>query len=172
MIELIRTFVAIAVRRMGPEDLPASSFLLALTAVVYLLVQFPAAFIVFGVGEEAFITVIYDLGLLIVSLWLLLAVTGKRARYRQTLAAILGTSALLGLMLLPFSLWRRMLGDVEPGTTIPSAVILAIVLWSFAIDGHILSRALSRPFAVGLMVAIVYFFLHTTLLLRITPAAG
>ena len=172
MIELIRAFVAITVRKMGPEDLPASGFLLGLTAIVYLLVQFLSAFIVFGVGQEAFVMVIYDLGLLIISLWLLLALTGKRARYGQTLTAILGTSALLGLMSLPFSLWRRMLGDVEPGTTIPSAFILAIVLWSFAVDGHILARALSRPFAIGLMVAIVYFFVHTTLLFRFTPAGG
>ncbi len=172
MIELIKAFAEIAVRKMGPEDLPASNFLLSVTFAAYLLVELPLALIVFGSTQQALITVAYDVGLLVVSLWLLLAIVGRPARFRQTLTAILGTSALLGLMSVPFSLWRKMLGDVEPGTTVPSAFILAIVLWSFAVDGHILSRALSKPYALGLMLAFIYLVVHTTLLSKIVPVAG
>ena len=39
------------------------------------------------------------------------------------------------------------------------------------IDGHILSRALSRSFGVGIAIAIAYFFLHTTLLFGICSGA-
>jgi hypothetical protein len=51
----------------------------------------------------------------------------------------------------------------------PSTMLFAIMLWSIAIDGHILSRALSRPFGIGLLVAIGYFFLHTSILYELMP---
>jgi len=52
----------------------------------------------------------------------------------------------------------------------PSTIIFAIMIWSIAIDGHILARALSRPYAIGLFVAIGYFFLNTTILFELMPA--
>ena len=169
MLELLKAFVAIALRRAGPDILPDSRFLLAVVLVAYLLLQLPVALLVFGPGGDALRTVLYDAALLMVCLWALLWLTGYARRYRQTLTALLGTSALLSAVSVPFNLWRESPLVEVSGTALPSAVILAIVLWSFVIDGHIVARALSRPFAVGLMVAIAYFFVHTTLLFEFVP---
>jgi hypothetical protein len=169
MLELLKAFVAIALRREGPEILPDSGFLLALTLAAYVALQMPVALLVFGANGDALRTILYDAGLLIVCLWALLWLMGYARRYRQTLTALLGTSALLSAVSIPFNLWRESPVTAVSGTGLPSAFILAIVLWSFVIDGHIVARALSRPFAIGLMVAIAYFFVHTTLLFEFVP---
>ena len=169
MFELMKAFAGIALRRIGPEDLPKSTFLLGVTVALYATLQVPAAILVFGARPDALRTVVLDIALLSVALWMLLYLTGFRARYQQTLTAILGTSALLSLISLPFNLWRNALGDNAAAATAPSAFILAIVLWSFIVDGHILSRALSRAFFLGVMIAITYFFVHISLLFEFVP---
>ena len=171
MYELLKAFGAITVRRLGPEDLPASRFLLGLSLAFYLFVQMPVVLLAFGATEGAAIIMGLDVVILVAFVWTLLYVTGHRARYQQTLTAILGTSALLSLLSIPFTLWRRSMVDVPPGSTaLPSALILMIVAWSFVVDGHILSRALSRPFGMGLLIAVAYFILENSLLFEFLPA--
>jgi hypothetical protein len=82
---------------------------------------------------------------------------------------MLGTSALLSALSIPFSLWRQALLNTGSVPAMPSTIIFLIMIWSIAIDGHILSRALSRPYGVGLLIAIGYFFLHTTILFELMP---
>jgi len=98
-----------------------------------------------------------------------LSLTGYRARYKRAVTAMLGTSALLSVVSTPFSLWRQSTLEIGSGTAMPSMIILAIMVWAIAIDGHILARTLSRPYGIGLLVAIGYFFLHTTILIELMP---
>lgn len=169
MLVYVQTLLNIALRKLGPEDLPDSGFLLGLTLVGYVLMQVPLAWIAYGPSNAVLSTIIVSAVLLVVFIWALLRVTGFRQRYRQTLTALLGTSALLSLMSLPFSVWREATVGLQAASALPSIFIFAIMLWSLAIDGHILSRALSRPFAIGLMLSISYFFLHTTILFELLP---
>jgi hypothetical protein len=169
MTALIQIFLNIALRKQGPEDLPASSFLLALTLLVSILIHIPLTWLVFGTVEVVIMTLIVDIGLLLGFLWLLLRLTGYISRFGQTLTALLGTSALLSVFSVPFALWNASIPDPMPKPFIPSAFILVIVIWSLVVDGHILSRALSRPFAIGLIIAIAYFLLHTQLLVELMP---
>lgn len=172
MLELFKAFSAIATRRLGPEDLPASAFLLVVTVALYLALQVPVSVIVFGPTADALRTVLADTVLMVAGLWLLLWLTGHAARYQQTLTAVFGTGALLSLLSIPFNLWQSALGDATAFAAAPRAAILGIVLWSFVINGHILARALSKPFFVGLMIAIAFFILHTATLFSIVPVPG
>jgi len=169
MLVYVQTLINIALRRLGPEDLPDSRFLLGLTLLAYLLLQVPLAWIAYGPSTEIVTTIAVSALLLIGFLWALLRLMGLRSRFRQTLTALLGVSALLSLLSIPFSVWHEATKDVQPATALPSISILAIMLWSVVIDGHIMSRALSKPFAVGLMIAIAYFFLHMRVLFELMP---
>ncbi|MGI9343083.1 MAG: hypothetical protein ACR2QV_09535 [Gammaproteobacteria bacterium] len=169
MLVYVQTLLNIALRKLGPEDLPDSGFLVGLTLVGYVLMQVPLAWIAYGPSNAILSTIIVSALLLVAFIWVLLRVAGFRQRYRQTLTALLGTSALLSLMSLPFSVWREATVDLQAASALPSIFIFAIMLWSLAIDGHILSRALSRPFAIGLMLSISYFFVHTTILFELLP---
>jgi len=170
MLAYVQALVNIALRKLGPEDLPDSRFLLGLTLAAYLLLQVPLVWIVFGASDILAQSIIADIVMLIAFLWLLLRVAGYSSRFRQTLTALLGISALLSVLSMPFSIWHQISIDRGSGAALPSTVIFAITLWSIAIDGHILSRALSKSYGIGLMVAVVYFFLNTTVLLEIMPA--
>lgn len=169
MLAIVTAFRNIALLRIGPEDLPDSPVLLGLTMIVYVLIQVPVAWIVYQSVALVSQTVALDVAMLSGGLWLVLWLTGYRARFRQTLTALLGTSALLTLLALPFHIWQTVQDGAPPGPAFAYAAILAIVIWSLVIVGHILSRALSRPFAVGLMVALAYFFVHTTVLFEFVP---
>ena len=166
MLELCTAFGSILLRRLGPEDLPASGFLLGLSMLLYVLTQTPIVYLQFGeLGQPALSILAVDLALLVACLWLLLYFTGMRARYQQTLTAILGTSALLSLLSLPFVLLVRAniaaTGGVAGVAVLP---LWGILGWSLVVEGHILSRALSRSFGIGILIAIVYLFLETSLL--------
>lgn len=169
MLVYVQALINIALRRAGPEDLPDSGFLLGLTLIAYVVLQLPLALVAYGPDSAVLTTIGVSALLLVAFLWVLLRLTGFQARFRQTLTALLGTSALLSFLSIPFSLWREATLDMEPATALPSIFIFAIMLWSLAIDGHILSRALSRPYAIGLMISIAYFFLHTTVLFELMP---
>ncbi len=169
MLELCKAFAGIATRRLGPEDLPASAFLIALVAVAYLVTQLPSALMLFGQSFDALRIMAIDLGLIAVAFWLLLAIGNRRARYAQTLAAALGTRALIGVMILPLLAWRGGSGEPMASSPLPGAFLLALLLWSFVIDGHIISRALSKPFLLGVVIAIGLFFLQREVLFGLVP---
>lgn len=169
MLAYIRALINIAFLKAGPEDLPASQFLLGITLVFYVLAQVPVSVIAYRPGAMPLQIIAVSLLLAVAGLWILLVLTGHRSRYVQTLTALLGTSALLTLLSVPLSLWRQAMSTTDPPSAIPVLGIVVIMLWSIAIDGHILARALSKPFFIGLLVAVAYFFLHTTLLFELVP---
>lgn len=82
-------------------------------------------------------------------LWLLLAARNLTARFTTTLAALFGCdlliTACLGLALPVLTL----LGGT--GTTL---AFLAFLLWSVAVTGYILHRALEIPLAIGIGLAL------------------
>lgn len=166
MLAYVQAFINIALLRSGPEDLPDSRFLLGLTLLIYLATQIPL-----GPGDLIVRAVTVSLALLFGGMWALLSLTGYRGRYMRTVTAMLGTGALLSALSTPFSLWSQSTMDIETGAAMPNTIIFAIMLWSIVIDGHILARALSRPYAIGLLVAIGYFFLHATILFELMPDA-
>jgi hypothetical protein len=151
-------------QRLGPEDLPDSRFLLGFSMAVYLLLQVFLAVILFGPSVILVKTLALDIALLVFCLWALLRLSGYQIRFRQTLTALLGTSALLSFLSAPFSLWRQYTINLELDAALPSTIVFGIMLWSLVVDGHILSRALSKPFGVGLIVSVIYFFLHALVL--------
>jgi hypothetical protein len=172
MLVYVQTLVNIALRRLGPEHLPDSAFLLQLTLVLYVLSQLPLAWIAYGPTAASVTTIAAVILLRIGFVWVLLRLTSFRSRFRQTLTALLGIGALLSLATLPFSVWHEATLNAQPPNLVPTAVILMIMLWALAIDGHILARALSRPFAVGLVVAVAYFFIHMVVLFELRPLTG
>jgi hypothetical protein len=134
------------------------------------LLQVPLALMVFGPTFVLVQILAVDVLMLVGCLWVLLRLTGYLSRFRQTLTALLGTSALLSILSAPFSAWRQLDANPDSGGALSATIIFAIMLWSIAIDGHIISRALSKPFGIGLMVAVFYFFLHTLALLELLPS--
>lgn len=172
MLAYVQAFFNIAILRSGPEDLPDSPFLLGLTLAVYLGIGIPLTLINFGPSVMLARVVVADLATLFIGMWVLLSLAGFRSRYMRTVTAMLGTDALLSALSIPFSLLRQSVPDAEPGMAMPIVVAFAMSFWVVAINGHIFSRALSRPFVIGLLIAIAYFFLHMTVLFELAPSGN
>jgi hypothetical protein len=120
--QFLRIFVDIVLWRRGPQDLPASSLLLALTVAAYIGVS---AVQLALQGESAatwFFFVVIDPLLLAAWVWLVLRIFGRLERFVQTAAAVFGTGAVLGLfMYVPLQLLVDVL-SLEPSSgAAPSA---------------------------------------------------
>jgi hypothetical protein len=110
---------------------------------------------------------------MIVFVWAVLQFAGRPARLVQTLTALAGTGALLGLMGLPLALQaaraHQANGELAAGTVL---AWLALLAWSIAVQAHIFRHALSTRYGVGLLVAALHIVLAINLLNMIFPGAG
>jgi hypothetical protein len=170
MLPLLRAFFQIILRQLGPEDLPDSRLLLGISMGVYALAQIIPALQVYGATATAAIAILVDLLLLASAVWAVLRVAGHAHRFRQTLSALLGTGALLTIPLVPLNFWLQMFTQAGHTPAGPSLAILLLMTWALTVQGHILSRALSAPFVIGLLVAVGYFIVNYAVIWQIAPA--
>lgn len=171
MSKLVGIFFDIATLKIGPEDLPASRFLLGLATIAYLATgALSVALYADGFGE-ALQQLSVDLGLTVAFFALVLVLYGKRRRLLQTMTALLGAGALLSALALPLAAWLHWLESTgRPGATLPAAGIYLVVLWSIVVTGHIVHRALEIPFVGGLVIGLVYFVVNLATFATLFPA--
>lgn len=169
MFALLQAFFQIVMRRLGPEDLPNSRLLVLLTLVAYVTMQALSIFQVYGWSPVVPEAVVVDVALLTGALWLLLRITAHPDRYRQTLTALLGTGALLTLPLFPLNFWLQEFTQAGHAAAGPSIAILVFLVWSLTVQGHILSRALTSSFPVGLVLSVGYFIINLGVIRQLAP---
>ena len=150
MYELIKLFYQIAIFQKGPQDVPASQWLLRLLIPVYMGINF----LVLKLSSDlvsALLQVLVEVVLVLVFARGLLAFVGKPERYRQTACALLGTDALLSLFALP-----AIASLIGQGSAPAFVVVVSLMLWHWVVTGHILRHALSQPLIFALGVAFLY----------------
>ncbi len=168
MNTLLKVFVELCLLRAGPQQLPASGFLLGLSLVAYgtfgLLLVFPDFSLVSALGQ-----VLLDALVLLGLLQLALRRIGHEDRFLQTATAATGSGALLALVALPVTLWltqaRVHTGDVDT----PALLLFFLMIWNVAVLGHILRHALSTSLGVGVLLAIGYMLISLTVLGALFP---
>lgn len=148
---LLHMWLEMCLLRTGPQRLPASPYLLSIAMVFYLLVGIAVSLP--GVDWRAAIGLaIVDTAVMVLLTLLFLRVAGKQARVSQTLAALAGTGALLGLIAVPLVLAVQQ----QPAPPLANLLWLVLMVWSLAVRAHILRHALSAPFGVGLILSATY----------------
>jgi hypothetical protein len=155
---IIKAFWQIILFRSGPQTLPDSQLLLMFSGLIYVLSNVLFIFAQYPVYSLP--AVIVDL--ILISVWCcsLLAFFGMAGRIRQTLTAMFGAGALLQFITLPIIVTS---GNGTPGAFTMLALVI-ILLWSTAVHGYILSRALDKSFGIGIALAVVYFFISNGIL--------
>ncbi len=155
MRSLFDLFLDICLLRRGPQDVPASWALLKLSLVAYgltsLLVQ-----LVSVQPSTALLQALLDVGLLAGLTYAVLRALGHSMRFTQTLTALAGAGALLGLVILPVVIWmdRESASGSEPG--LPVLVFFAWLIWSVAVVAHVLRHALSTSLATAVIYTLGY----------------
>lgn len=156
MFPIVRPFVMIALLRAGPQDLPASPPILALTLIGYLVLGFAISAPYYGAGV-ALAQAAVDPVILAAFCWLALGLRGCASRFVQALTALAGTGVVIGVFLLPLTLLMAGAGEGGPLAGVVGLFYLAIVCWLLLAWGHIFRNALDLGWpGWGILIALSY----------------
>lgn len=145
---LFSLFLDICLLRKGPQDLPDSSFLLALALFLDLFLSTSVG-IVGGQGIDSMVQAGVAAALLVAFLVAILYATSHVERLRKTVTAALGCDALITLAALPITA----VSDLIQGV---GFMILIILLWNLVVFAHILRHALGVGYALGFALSFLY----------------
>jgi len=164
MLSLLRLFLDILFLRRGPQDVPVSTVLLGLAALLYAVINL-------GIGwwestlPRALLAALLDIGLAAGLLFLALRARNLSVRFTQSYTAYLGTGALLGVLALPLVWFLNEMAGPSPAEIPMLAVLLWFVLlfWSLSVLAHILRNTLEAPLPLAALMAVGYTMLSMEL---------
>jgi len=156
VFELIRVFVEIALLRKGPQHLPSSVLLLAITAAVYCALTIAFVRLIPEAGQPVALRTVMELALGLGWLWALLALFGRRARFLQTVTAIYGTSALLTPLVLGPLAIAAQVGKDQPIILPLIFSMFAVFVWYVVITANILRAALEVRMFAAVALTLLY----------------
>ena len=165
MLALFQFFVDLAILRRGPQDLPASSALLALLAALSVLIGGINTAAFFGGFGAALGANLFDLMLSLVTLFVLLQFRGHAARWMQTVSAFLGLGVLAGLIMLVV----RPLAGLMGAAALAAQIDVLLALWLHVALGSVLRHALGVPLLAGVLIVFAYTLMVLGIVTRIFP---
>jgi len=168
LLNLFRAFLDICLFRRGPQDLPGSTFLLYLTLATHTLSGFLLSLASHPAGTAALAGVTAT-GLLVLLTASLLYTNGLGVRVGQTLSALAGTGTLIGVLALVPTYWVLAAQARNDGLAVPVMILLTLIVWSLVVMGHIIRHALSTRMFVGIVVAVVFYWIAVTVQSALFP---
>lgn len=151
MFEIVRRLFAICLFGKGPQDLPRVGLFLVLVGIVNLWVSY----LMLAMGHEGVRSVLQACTGIVLELAFSagsLFCFGKLARFNQTSAALLGTDALITFIALPV-MATLMLGQGGIGAFL---LMIGLIIWHWAVIGHIMRHALGQHLSFSLGLALLY----------------
>jgi hypothetical protein len=153
---ILKAFLDLILLRKGPEDIPRSAILLAMAAGLAIAVNMIFYALVDTEYEtDLFLELETEL-VKIASYFIVLLLLGQISRGMQTLTAIIGCNAILGLLLTVALLLVQPLANVE----LDGAFAWLVTIWVILVEGHIISRAVRLHLITGIAIAVVIFILQ------------
>jgi hypothetical protein len=169
MTDLLRLFVQIALLRRGPQDLPASPVLLAVTALTYFVVSFLVYSALPDMPEPWRKHLIAEVLYTLISLGVLLQIAGKPERYLQTATAVFGYLIVLSPLTICAG-WLIQRFHDEPSLQLPVALIgLTLFVWMIAIGQQVLKAALEWSTLASVVLVISWILLGQFVILALFP---
>lgn len=159
MLKLLKIFANLCLLRANPQDLPVAPLLTAATLVAYTLAGLGLSLSDLGFARALLWAVLDTLVVVLLTHGALL-LRHFPERLHQTLTALLGSGALLGLAAWPF------IGIQN------SVLQFALLLWNLAVVAHILRHALSVPLGLGIIISFGYLLVELTVSAALAPATS
>jgi len=154
--QFLKVFLDIVLWRRGPQDLPNSGLLVALTLVAYELVNLVQIALMEVSIAELLLYLVVDPLLLMGGLWLVMMLFGRKDRWAQTVSAVLGCTALMALVVsVPMVLLvgPRMAGDPPAALQL---LALGLVIAFILVVGRIIQLATDSNLLTGSAIATTY----------------
>ncbi len=154
MIALLRAFWMIAILKMGPQAIPASRVLLVLMVVGHFAIGVTLAATSISIDGAA-ITALLGTAVMLAFVYLILIMKGMQPRFVQTITALAGCEALIGLVALPMTFLFHTGGGESGLLAILSLLIFA---WNIVVAAHIFQHAFNITSQQGVFYAVFYIF--------------
>lgn len=151
MFEIIKLLFDICLFKKGPQDLPDSIWLLRILVVVDSGISFLMMNIRTG-WLNSLLQAAVGVLLVVVFSWIMLYTARRLGRFSLTTCALLGTDALISFFALP-GMASMMLGR---GALLAFFVTIALMIWHWAVIGHIIRNALEKTLVFSLGLAFLY----------------
>lgn len=158
MLRLISALFDIMLHRRGPDSLPSSPFLFWLLVAAALSSSF-ALLAVVGITVRVTVVMLLVMAFELWFVWAVLFLFQRQRRFRQTMSAVLGTDAILAVLMIPLVPFAQQAAVAGQQFSSAAIGVLALRVWSISILAFVLSRAVDRPYLLTLAVSIAYVFL-------------
>lgn len=169
MLALLGTFLDIARGRRGPQDLPPSGVLVVLLLGLYAVLNFVQARLAGWTLRGVAPLVGVEALMLLTWVWALLAFFGRRSRFLQTMAAVLGIAILLTLMDLLLLVGDKVI-DV-PQAVLDTWSLLRLFVMVLLV-GRVLMLAIERGMLTGSAFTMMMILSIIYVGQLLTPGAG
>ena len=154
MISVLRAFWLVAILKRTPQSIPASRVLLWLMVVAHFIIGLLLATSSLSIDTAA-VTAFLGTAVMLAFVYLILLMKGTRQRFVQTITALAGCEALIGLVALPMTYLFHMGGGESGLIAIFSLLIFA---WNIMIAAHIFQHAFNISSQQGVFYAVFYIF--------------
>ena len=169
MTELFQLFTQIALSRKGPQDLPASPLLLALTVLGYFLVNYVVNMLMPAVDAWR-LHLLIDVAFTLAWYAILMRAFGKPERFLQTTTAIFGYQIVIAPLWIAAAYFLRQYAD-NAVLQLPAAIIgLGLLFWVIRAGGYILKAALDLPMIACVVLIILQGLAGQLVLRAMVPA--
>jgi hypothetical protein len=165
---LFSIFFDICRFKLGPQDLPASSLLLKITLLFYMMVGGILSLLQSSV-KEALLSTLLEATMMVLLVSSLLYFTHLSTRIVQTLTALAGTGTIITILSIPLVDWFEQAKLAQQDLTLPIILILCFMWWNFAVYAHILRQALEVNLSTSLIVTMVIYIFTLTVLEQLIP---
>ncbi|RLJ18037.1 hypothetical protein DJ031_12065 [bacterium endosymbiont of Escarpia laminata] len=168
MKALLNFFVDLCLLRAAPQDLSASSVILAGTFLLNILVSLLMIVDARHGPGLALIESLFETFLMLAALYLALRTRRLRGRFQQSATALMGSGLLLGLLLgllaLPLVAWSHRSESTEAGL-----LLLVLIIWSIVVLGHIIRHTFGLTLNIGVAFGVLYTMLAWSMVARLFP---
>jgi len=168
MAALVQFFIQLCLLRRTPQELPGSSVLLNLVFLVYLGSSFLVGLAAGLVPAVAIGQGLTDALLTLLLLYLALRLSGRANRFLQLATALFAAGSLLGLLaLIPLGLVAG--AESRGEQSLAGIPFLLLFFWSLLVTGHILRHGFDLRLGQGVIIALGYNLVATTLVNGLFP---
>ena len=168
IVNLYSSFFELLRLRKKPQDIEISKKDLFEIIIIYFFIGYLVALILLS-ADLALPLAFLDICLLTGFTYCCLLICGFINRWRQTVAAIAGTSTIINVLAFPVLWLTKYFDNIVILSSISSGFLIGLLVWSIIINGHIFRYAFSILFAGGIAIAVLYYLLMNTLIAIFIP---
>jgi hypothetical protein len=169
-MQILRQYVDIALLRLGPEVLPASTQLLALTVVGYVAFTSLLGLAMPGPRGTQALVIAVDAVVVAAWYWVVMRIAGKPERFLQATTAVFGVQFVLAPVVVAAT-WLFARSRVDASLEMPALLVLVVLgVWTLIVTGRILRAATGWPMAACIATVIAQSLVSQLIALSLLPA--